>query len=87
MARVTAEDCLAVIPNPFELCLVASKRARQLARGAPSQLQWGMHKSTVLALREIAAGYVDRSILKEADLPLAKTWIDDLQLPDLSSDI
>jgi DNA-directed RNA polymerase subunit omega len=54
MARVTVEDCLARIPNQFELTLVAAKRARQLARGAEAKLPWGSHKSTVLSLKEIA---------------------------------
>ena len=33
MARVTIEDCLDNVDNRFELVLVASKRARQLAKG------------------------------------------------------
>jgi DNA-directed RNA polymerase omega subunit len=45
MARVTVEDCLARIPNQFDLTLVAAKRARQLARGAEARLPWGTHKS------------------------------------------
>ena len=69
MARVTVEDCLVKMPNPFELALIASKRARQLARGAESVLPWENHKSTVLALREIAEGHVDHSVLAEEDLP------------------
>ncbi|QHS10498.1 DNA-directed RNA polymerase subunit omega [Sinimarinibacterium sp. NLF-5-8] len=69
MARVTVEDCLALIPNQFELTLVAAKRARQLARGAEAHLPWGSHKSTVLSLREIAEGRVTRSVLDEVDLP------------------
>jgi DNA-directed RNA polymerase subunit omega len=71
MARVTVEDCLKNADNQFELTLIASKRARQLVRGANSQLEWGNDKSTVLALREIAEGLVDRSVLDEEDLPLA----------------
>ena len=64
MARVTVEDCLARIPNQFELSLVAAKRARQLARGAEARLPWGSHKSTVLSLKEIAEGYVGTSVLR-----------------------
>ena len=85
MARVTVEDCLVRIPNHFDLCLVAAKRARQLARGAPSQLPWGDHKSTVLTLREIAAGQIGREVLSESDLPFAKAEAD-IPLPDLGSD-
>ncbi|MDN5872887.1 MAG: DNA-directed RNA polymerase subunit omega [Sinobacteraceae bacterium] len=69
MARVTVEDCLDRIHNQFELALVASKRARLLARGAESTLPWDDHKSTVLSLKEIAEGSVDASVLAEADLP------------------
>ena len=69
MARVTVEDCLDKIHNQFDLTLVAAKRARQLARGAEAQLPWGNHKSTVVALRAISEGYVDREVLEEADLP------------------
>jgi DNA-directed RNA polymerase subunit omega len=59
MARVTVEDCLKHVDNRFELVLVASKRARQLMRGKPSKVAWDNDKSTVVALREIAAGYTD----------------------------
>jgi DNA-directed RNA polymerase subunit omega len=34
MARITVEDCLEVVDNRFELVLMASKRARQLSKGA-----------------------------------------------------
>lgn len=71
MARVTVEDCLKKTDNQFELTLIAAKRARQLVRGANTQLDWGNDKSTVLALREIADGLVDRTVLEEDDLPLA----------------
>jgi len=87
MARVTATDCLAHIPNHFDLCLVAAKRARQLARGAESHLPWGNHKSTVLTLKEIAEGFVGTSVLTEADLPAIKVSKIDMDLPELSQDI
>jgi DNA-directed RNA polymerase subunit omega len=70
MARVTIEDCLLRVDNHFTLTQIAAKRARQLARGASSTLEWGAHKSTVLALQEIAAGQVTVAILDEADLPV-----------------
>jgi DNA-directed RNA polymerase subunit omega len=87
MARVTVEDCLARIPNHFNLCLVASKRARQLARGASAHLPWQDHKSTVLTLKEVAAGFVGVSVLKEDDLPELRTTISGLEFPELGSDI
>ena len=71
MARVTVEDCMPQVENLFQLVLIASKRARQLSNGAESQLAWENDKPTVLALREIAEGQVQPSILTEADDPLA----------------
>jgi len=65
MARITVEDCLDRVDNRFELVLVASKRARQLAYGRDSTLPWNNDKPTVLALREIAGGLVDASIMDE----------------------
>ena len=70
MARVTIEDCLLQIPSPFTLTRIAAKRARQLARGAEPKCPWDDHKSTVLALREIASGRINESVLDEADLPI-----------------
>ena len=87
MARVTAEDCLKLIPNQFELTLIAAKRARQLARGAEARLPWGSHKSTVLALREIAEGKIDRSVLDEQDLPAIQQPKMELEALDPSFDI
>lgn len=65
MARVTVEDCLDHVANRFELVLLATKRARQLAYGKESQLPWENDKPTVLALREIAEGLIDNKILDE----------------------
>ncbi|MFB2538100.1 MULTISPECIES: DNA-directed RNA polymerase subunit omega [unclassified Acinetobacter] len=68
MARVTVEDCLTHLDNRFELVLVASKRARQLARhGIEPAIDWDNDKPTVVALREIADGYVTRDILRQRD--------------------
>jgi DNA-directed RNA polymerase subunit omega len=66
MARVTVEDCLDNVDNRFQLVLVASKRARQLANGRDAMLEWENDKPTVMALREIADGHVTRDILSEA---------------------
>ena len=63
MARITVEDCLNVIPNRFDLVLMASKRARQLAKGADPMLPAGDDKPTVLALREIAANKITDELL------------------------
>ncbi len=65
MARVTVEDCLENLDNRFQLVLVATKRARQLANGREALLDWENDKPTVLALREIADGLVGREVLDE----------------------
>ena len=69
MARVTVEDCLDKVDNRFQLVLVATKRARQIANGAEPQLPWENDKPTVVALREIADGLVGPSILDEVPVP------------------
>lgn len=58
MARVTIEDCLENVENRFKLVLLAGQRARQLQSGAEEFVKRGKDKDTVVALREIAAGYV-----------------------------
>ena len=59
MARVTVEDCLEHVENRFELVMVASKRAREIAvRGAQPLVEWENDKPTVVALREIAEGLI-----------------------------
>lgn len=66
MARITVEDCLDHVDNRFELVMVSSKRARQLATGGKDPLvPWENDKPTVVALREIEKGLVDASILTE----------------------
>jgi DNA-directed RNA polymerase subunit omega len=59
MARLTVEDCLPHIDNRFDLVLVASKRARQIAMGSPTLVDATNDKPTVVALREIAEGLID----------------------------
>jgi DNA-directed RNA polymerase subunit omega len=65
MARITVDDCLEKIPNRFELTLVAAYRARQLHNGAEPlvNVQNSRDKTTVIALREIAAGKVVVEVL------------------------
>ena len=70
MARITVEECTENVPNMFQLVLVASKRARQLANGAEPMVAWENDKPTVVALREVAEGYITESILEERDQPV-----------------
>lgn len=84
MARVTVEDCLDNLENRFELVLVAAKRARQLATGGKEPfLPWENDKPTVMALREIADGKVDRSILTQK--PEEEEELEDLISLELNS--
>lgn len=67
MARVTVEDCLGAVDNRFELVLVATKRARQIANGREPLVPWENDKPTVVALREIAEGLVDTQALLDTE--------------------
>jgi DNA-directed RNA polymerase subunit omega len=68
MARITVEDCLDKVDNRFELVMVASKRARQIAVGGKDPLvpEEG-DKPTVLALREIAEGLINREQIMKVE--------------------
>jgi DNA-directed RNA polymerase subunit omega len=57
MARITVEDCLTKVPNRFDLVMVASKRARQLFKGAKPLVD-SDNREVVMALREVAAGLI-----------------------------
>lgn len=71
MARITVEDCLDHVDNRFELVMVSAKRARQLAVGGKEpHVPEENDKPTVIALREIEQGFIDASILLEADEPI-----------------
>jgi DNA-directed RNA polymerase subunit omega len=66
MARITVEDCLDHVDNRFELVMVGSKRARQIAtEGRPALVPEENDKPTVIALREIEEGLVTADILNE----------------------
>ncbi|WHI44916.1 DNA-directed RNA polymerase subunit omega [Microbulbifer sp. JMSA004] len=68
MARITVEDCLEHVDNRFELVIVGSKRARQIATGGRDPLVPEENdKPTVIALREIEEGLVDAAILDEPE--------------------
>jgi len=67
MARITVEDCLEVVDKRFELVLMATKRARQLANGADALVDATHDKPTVLALREIAGRKISQELIDEVD--------------------
>jgi len=63
MARITIEDCLARIPNRFELTLAATNRARQITSGSAPLVDSDRDKPTVIARRELAAGKIGIEML------------------------
>ena len=73
MARITVEDCLEIIPSRFDLIIMASKRARQLATTSRDN-----DKPTLVALREIEAGLLDKETLD-------RTLEEDLLLDEFSA--
>jgi len=78
MARITVEDCLVQIPSRFDLILMASKRARQLSTTSRDPLvEWDNDKPTLVALREIEEGLLDKETLE-------KTLEEDLLLDEFS---
>jgi DNA-directed RNA polymerase subunit omega len=75
MARITVEDCLDNVENRFELVMLASKRARQLATGGRDPLvEDESDKATVIALREIAEGLITPEVLaRESEIEAEKS--------------
>ena len=73
MARITVEDCLDHVDNRFDLVLLATKRARQLANGVEPILPWANDKPTVMALREIAAGHISTAMVQAAQCKMDET--------------
>jgi len=69
MARVTVEDCLENVINRYELVLLASKRARQIALGSEPLVPPNDDKPTVIALREIAENLVNTENVDKINQP------------------
>lgn len=65
MARVTVEDCIEIIPNRYELVLLAAQRARDIGAGASITVDRDNDKNTVVALREIAEQSADMGQVRE----------------------
>ena len=68
MARVTVEDAVEKVGNRFDLVLIASRRARQIATGGKEPLVDPENdKPTVIALREIEAGLITTEVMDRSD--------------------
>ena len=68
MARVTVEDCIEVVPNRFELVILAAERAKSISSGAPLTIDRDNDKNPVIALREIATKTIDPDVLRETQI-------------------
>lgn len=65
MARVTVEDCKKIIPNHFELVVLASRRGRDISTGSPILVEKSNDKNGVIALREIASKKINVDLMRE----------------------
>jgi len=65
MARVTVEDCDELVPNRFELVVLAAQRAREISAGGELTVDRDRDKNPVVALREIAGSSVSLDDLRE----------------------
>ena len=57
MARITIEDCIKQVDNPFVLVHMVTKRVKQLKGGSDPLVKCD-NREVVTALREIAAGKI-----------------------------
>ena len=65
MARVTVQDAVEKVGNRFDLIMLATKRARELAiMGKEPKVEWDNDKPTVVALREIEEGLISKEIME-----------------------
>jgi len=79
MARVTVEDAVDAIGNRFDLIMVASKRARQLATGGKDPMvDWDDDKPTVVALREIEENLVTVDNIDKLGAPPVEEIVEDI---------
>jgi len=79
MARVTVEDAVDAIGNRFDLIMVASKRARQLATGGKDPMvDWDDDKPTVVALREIEENLVSVENIDKLGAPPVEEIVEEI---------
>ena len=76
MARVTVEDCVDKVPNRFELVMLASHRAREIASGSPITVDRDNDKNPVVSLREIAEETQGAEDLRERLIESNQTQIE-----------
>jgi len=92
MARVTVEDCLEKVPNRFALVHLAARRAKQILKGSRAMVP-DDNKEAVLALREVAAGFVEFtandsiSALAEKELSDITSMSSDVKIQGMAGEV
>ncbi len=87
MARVTVQDAVEQVGNRFDLVLLASKRARQLATGGKDpKVEWDNDKPTVVALREIEGKHIDAEFVEAEERRVVPVAPVIEETPDFSID-
>lgn len=84
MARVTVEDCVTIIPNRFELVMMASQRCRMVTGGSAITIPKDNDKLPVIALREIAGQTINLAEVKE---DLIKSYQRVIETPEDDADL
>lgn len=84
MARVTVEDCVTIIPNRFELVMMAAQRCRIVTGGASITVPKDNDKLPVIALREVAAQTINLDDIKE---DLIKSYQRVIETPEDDADL
>ena len=82
MARVTVEDCIEVLPDRFDLVLMAAHRARSISAGAPLTVERDNDKTPVVALRELAEQTLGLDDLRNSLIVGLQRVIMDDDIPD-----
>jgi len=80
MARITVEDCFKKLKNKFELAILSSYRAKEISKGAETEIGRRNDKNSVIALREIASEHTDVPKLRQA-------YVRSLQLCIVNDDV
>ena len=63
--KALVESCLGLVPDGFNLVMLASHRAKELAAGIVPCIPRESSKDAVLSLKEIASETLDLDALKE----------------------
>jgi DNA-directed RNA polymerase subunit omega len=84
MARVTVEDCVTIIPNRFELVMMAAQRCRLVTSGSQITIAKDNDKLPVIALREIAGETINLADVKEE---LIKSYQRVIETPEDEADL